>query len=822
MAENSRAVIRAKERITAKKMMLPGMTLLVSLVLLVLNPQLLWETAETGKGSFEWGHLFQYLLLFGGICRLQMSDLRIPLKWQSSLRYAIFFLMPLVCVGTVEWINETDLWTKLNLGKWFGNYLCDLLILTVVYVLLGRLLPSLIVGALIPLIFGIATYYTILFRGSPVLPWDFRSITTALGVAAGYEYLVPHRMFTALLILLLILIGVSKIVKETPDCATQTLSPMLAQKNDEKAAQPSRERPEDHKSAPSSKAEPKGNRKEEQKEETRKKTAGETGGKTREEGNRRAGRIRPRVRSRNAAPKAPPKERLAFLALALVLAVAILPMDFLGTVGITVWPWNQKASTRMTGVAAGFFGNLQFVLVEKPQNYSVQRLRELYQVQTGFPLTQAGASSGERNETQSDGWPEDPQNPSSIPSNGSTSGTGEDAFSQEISREKPPTIIAIMNESFADMQMLHNAHLAGNLTLSEDNMPFIHQLMETEGVLSGTAYSSVFGGNTCDSEFEFLTGNSMYFLPVGSKPFQQYMQTPQSSLVSTLKSYGYRCMAVHPGNERAWNRDKAYPFLGFDDYLYNTEFETKRRLQRGMTRDLSCYQELIHQYEKHTAASEDPLFLWNVTIQNHGGYEHEDYEPRIQLPDAPGKYPFAEEYLTLIQDADNDIQLLFDYFSQLQERVVILFFGDHWPNLEEGFVEQVLGVRDLEKASFQEGMQRYAVPYFLWSNERMEPVGQDFQVTSLNYLSSLLLKAAGLEGTPYNEFLLEMHEQYPIFTAVGRMDAAGNYTEAGATNLPEQERIDAYAMLQYNQMFGKGEKIKEWFERGEGIPASGE
>ena len=78
----------------------------------------------------------------------------------------------------------------------------------------------------------------------------------------------------------------------------------------------------------------------------------------------------------------------------------------------------------------------------------------------------------------------------------------------------------------------------------------------------GTAYSSVYGGNTCNSEYEFLTSNTLSFLPTGSKPYQQYVDHDQSSLVSILKEYGYDCTAIHPGQRSAWQRTRPTPTWG--------------------------------------------------------------------------------------------------------------------------------------------------------------------------------------------------------------------------------------------------------------------
>ena len=66
-----------------------------------------------------------------------------------------------------------------------------------------------------------------------------------------------------------------------------------------------------------------------------------------------------------------------------------------------------------------------------------------------------------------------------------------------------------MNESWADFEDY------GNLTLSASVTNYIRSL---DNAVYGHAYTSVFGAGTSASEFEFLTGNSMAFLPRAASP----------------------------------------------------------------------------------------------------------------------------------------------------------------------------------------------------------------------------------------------------------------------------------------------------------------
>lgn len=463
-------------------------------------------------------------------------------------------------------------------------------------------------------------------------------------------------------------------------------------------------------------------------------------------------------------------ERVLPLAVSLGLMVAVVPMDSLSAMGISVYPWNQKLSTKMTGVAAGFFGNLQFMMVDKPVGYS------------------AGAVKNIESQTQQ------------LP-----------ALAPATKLEKQPTVIAIMNESLTDMMANSN----GNLTLSEDNMPFLHSLMEAENVISGTAYASVTGGGTCDSEFEFLTGDTKAFLPVGSKPYQQYIQQGQFSLVSTLQEQGYQAFAIHPGQHTAWNRNVAYPALGFEDFISASSFHTDREFIRELTADFSCYNELIYRYEQHQKASENPLFLFNVTIQNHGGYGQAAYESTVQITGEEGNYPQAEQYLSLVKNSDTDFQYLINYFEKQEDPVIILMYGDHWPTLEDDFVKKVLGVDDLDSLSIADTMRTYQVPYIVWANYPIDNTCVNMEHTSLNYLSSLLLHCAGLELPDYSKFLLNLHETVPVVTEIGIIGSDGTAYKHTDT-VPFSDALNEYSILQYNHLFDKKNAVSTMFTVGAG------
>ena len=79
-----------------------------------------------------------------------------------------------------------------------------------------------------------------------------------------------------------------------------------------------------------------------------------------------------------------------------------------------------------------------------------------------------------------------------------------------------------------------------------------------------------------------------------------------------------------------------------------------------------------------------PLFLFNVTIQNHGGYTAADYPAQVTLTDAPGEYPMAEQYLTLANKTDQAFRTLVEYLEDFDEPTIVSCSGITSPRWSRG------------------------------------------------------------------------------------------------------------------------------------------
>ena len=364
---------------------------------------------------------------------------------------------------------------------------------------------------------------------------------------------------------------------------------------------------------------------------------------------------------------------------------------------------------------------------------------------------------------------------------------------EEKPQETVPNVIVIMNESYADLRVY------GSLgDIDSELMPFYDSL--DENCVKGMAYSSVFGGNTANSEYECLTGDSMILYPQGSVAYSLYLKDYEEipTIAKLYQNQGYMTYAMHPYRENGWYRDRIYPAMGFDHILFESEYPHKD-LIRGFVSDREDYEKLIETYENKT---EERMFIFNITMQNHGGYNDRGWKGDIALEEIDQKSADynkeeLELYLSLMKESDKALEELIEYFDKAEEPVLILLFGDHQPGIEYAY----------RRGAEAETMQKYAIPFLLWANYPMESGQMDG--ISINYLPVLLAQRAGMPLNAYFRYLQAMYDKYPVITAEGVVDKDGNYREKNDAVL--QQEIHDYEYVMYYRLTGTGSEYEDLF-----------
>ncbi len=194
--------------------------------------------------------------------------------------------------------------------------------------------------------------------------------------------------------------------------------------------------------------------------------------------------------------------------------------------------------------------------------------------------------------------------------------------------------------------------------------------------------------------------------------------------------------------------------------------------------------------------------MFNVTMQNHGGYSksYSNFDVDVRLTSTEGYYPKTENYLSLLKKSDEAFEKLINYFRSVDEPTVICMFGDHQPSIEEEFYEEIMGVDKIDSASIQQRQTRYITPFVIWANYDIDDAY--IEKLSVNYLSSYLLKVAGIKTTDYNNYLLNLSKKIPVINSLGYIDSSGVYYENGQKS-PYNKLLKDYNILQYNNAIDK-------------------
>ena len=363
--------------------------------------------------------------------------------------------------------------------------------------------------------------------------------------------------------------------------------------------------------------------------------------------------------------------------------------------------------------------------------------------------------------------------------------------------DQPDNIIVIMNEALTDYSLSYD------VTYNEDPLPFIHSL--DKNCVKGRLHVNIYGGNTSNTEYEFLTGNSLAFMPMNTIPYLQHDLTNTPSIIKDLS--GWNNTAIHPYFRTGYKRDIVYDALGFDTFISGEDlakasgedevnkkdiyldiiigivqkFGDKYKYIRDFISDETCY-DITQQYLQGNNGKD---FVFLVTIQNHAGY-FTKYDTAIDFVDNNNGQ--EEQYLNLIRESDTAFKKMIDEHSKNDKKTVVIMFGDHQPGI---YYDKFTVSRTDDE--YEKRAAQYSVPYIIWSNYEMDwDIPEDL---SVNYLSAYVKANCGLGLTQYDRVRLEAAHEFPVLTYNYSMDSTGRYMDT--KEALENKKVRDYQAVQY-------------------------
>ena len=448
-------------------------------------------------------------------------------------------------------------------------------------------------------------------------------------------------------------------------------------------------------------------------------------------------------------------------------------IDYYHTLNITVYTWRPLESYWRQGFLPTFISAAQTIKPPVPDDYSVNSAEQL--VKEYADKYDAGEGSSE-----------------------------DRAAAEQQFEDEKPTVIAIMNETFSDLSIYQNLHA------DYQGPQFFKSLNDT--LARGTFYVSAYGGGTANTEFEFLTGNSMAYLGPGVYPYTIYDLTETENLAAQFKQLGYATTAMHPNHATNWNRENVYQDLGFDQFLSINDFADADTL-RGMVTDQATYDKILQLLDENA----NPQFIFDVTMQNHSGYTTGliPTDKQVNLSIDGLSNPEVNEYVSLIQQSDEALRYFIGKLRQLDRKVVVVFFGDHQPFFPSEFNDNWFN-SETDAAAHAERL--WQTDYMIWANYDVAGRAQDGTEmdTSSNYLGSMLMDLIGAPMSDYQKAHMTLREAMPAINATGYEDRnlqwylASQDAEGEAVTPAEADADAAHADLatmQYYELFGDGKDV---------------
>jgi phosphoglycerol transferase MdoB-like AlkP superfamily enzyme len=436
--------------------------------------------------------------------------------------------------------------------------------------------------------------------------------------------------------------------------------------------------------------------------------------------------------------------------------------------GVTVDLFDVKNFYLERGFVGAFFENMQYLKpIEEPENYSEQKMEEIYDEITN-----------------------------SVP---------------EVTENQKPNIILLMSESFWDIRRIKE------LNFGEEIFPNYTKLQETS--TTGELLTNVYGGGTVNSEFEALTGMSVSYLPLEYMPYQRCMRPNFFSINSYLKAAGYKTLAIHPFEKTNYNRNTAYEYLGFDSVLWEDDFPEDTDRMRRYISDKALVERIIEEYEKNNKDNDSPWFNLSVSMQNHGAYwdiliddgKDVDVDTSAFSEDARGS---IKDLAIGLHYSDLALGELIDYFENVDEPTIIIMFGDHMTNagpsgnslldeselLGESFDLNAAG-KGIQGKTDKGVFEQRRVPFMVWSNYKT--VNEDCGIVDIPRLLPTVFSKYDITMPKYFAFLKKVEDIYPACASGIVVNPDGSYNSISEMTEEQKKLYNELNLIEYDYIFGK-------------------
>ncbi|HMM06455.1 MAG TPA: sulfatase-like hydrolase/transferase [Clostridiales bacterium] len=379
------------------------------------------------------------------------------------------------------------------------------------------------------------------------------------------------------------------------------------------------------------------------------------------------------------------------------------------------------------------------------------------------------------------------------------------------SKRVKPNVVFVMCEAFSD---LANEDF---FSYSEEKNPlYDYQLVaNSKQAVSGHIVVSNICAGTANTEFDVLTGIETNMVSPQLISAFRCVRRNIMALPRIFTTEGYQTYFMHPGASWFYNRSSVYRYFGVTDQVFKDVFN-EADYKGNMVSDAAFLARLEEDFAKRTKESEEPLFAYTVTIQNHQAYTYEKYPFAVE--EAPLTVAVSDEtkeavsvYMEGVRDSSTMLLSLTEYLDCVDEPTMVVFFGDHRPALgTNNSTYTELGMDFSVSDDIASVINTYETPFVIWVNQSYyDQIDFADAVSSLSlpkdhlisniYLGSVVSEIIGLMGEdPYLDYLSEARRVLPVICNGNYYLPDGTYTTK--LNETQSEIIDQLYQWKYYRL----------------------
>ncbi|MDP4092957.1 MAG: LTA synthase family protein [Bacillota bacterium] len=233
-----------------------------------------------------------------------------------------------------------------------------------------------------------------------------------------------------------------------------------------------------------------------------------------------------------------------------------------------------------------------------------------------------------------------------------------------------PNIVVIQVESM-DSSVINQKYKNNYIA------PFLHSLSE-KYIYYPYTVSYHRAGGTSDCEFSII--NSVE--PLDDFPAMKIKDYDfPNSMVNKLKEGSYNTIAFHGNVGSFFNRDKAFPVMGFNDYL---DLDKMKLKDNGWGASDGSLLDYVQNYMK---TEKTPFFNYIITLTMHRPFsEADNYYHNKNYDDIDNNE--SKGYFNSVSYTDQTLSRFVNYVKENYRNTYIFIWGDHTPKITTDYYKQ--------------------------------------------------------------------------------------------------------------------------------------